>query len=108
MTRLSATLAATALALRRLEPRPIAGGWFGGVAGTAADPLSQAGQLRCQSCELSPELIVRLPECLNLLPLGLQLSLLNQDEGSDGSWSPPASPLLKSQQERRSSQAISC
>ena len=44
MTRLTAALAATALApCRRLKPGPIAGGRFGGVARAAADPLPQAG-----------------------------------------------------------------
>ena len=81
MTWLTAALAATALAARRrLKPRPIAGGRFGGVARAAANPLEQAGQFGSQGGELAAEL-------LDLLLLGLQLSLLNQDEGSDGSWS---------------------
>ena len=81
MTRLAAAFAATALAtLRGLKARAITGGWFGGVARAAANPLPQAGQLGSQGGELAAEL-------LDLLLLGLQLSLLNQNEGSDGSWS---------------------
>ena len=58
MTRLAATLAATAFtALRRLKPRAITGGRFGGVARTAADPLPQAGQVGGQGGELAAELI---------------------------------------------------
>jgi hypothetical protein len=78
MTRLSAALAATALApLRWFEPWAIAGGWSGRVAGAAADPFPQLSQLRGQGGELAAQL-------LDLLLLGLKLSLLNQDEGSDG------------------------
>jgi hypothetical protein len=81
MAWLTAALAATALApCRRLKPGPIAGGRFGGVARAAADLLPQAGQFGSQGGELAAEL-------LDLLLLGLQLSLLVQDEGSDGSWS---------------------
>ena len=73
MARLSAALAATApAALGRLKPRPIAGGWPGGVARAAADLFPQAGQLRYQGGELNAQL-------LNLL-------LLDQDERSDGGW----------------------
>ena len=44
MARLAAALAATALAaFWRRKPQAIAGGRFGGAAGTAADPLPQAG-----------------------------------------------------------------
>ena len=58
MTRLAATLAATAMAsLRWLQPRPIAGGWFRGVARAAADPLPQAGQLSDQGGELATQLM---------------------------------------------------
>ena len=72
MARLTAAFAATALTpLRWLEPRRVAGGRFGGVAGTAADPLPQAGQFSCQGGELAAEL--------------LDLLLLGQDEDSDGS-----------------------
>jgi hypothetical protein len=46
-------------------------------------------------------------ELLNLMLLGLQLRLLNQDEVSDGQLESHASPLLKSQPELRSSQAVS-
>ena len=53
MAWLAAALAATAFAaLRRLESRAIAGGWFGGVAGAAADPLAQLSQFRRQGGEL--------------------------------------------------------
>jgi len=70
MARLTAALASTALAsLRRLEPRAVTGGRFGGVAGAAADPLPQLGQLARQGGELAAELVVLLPESLNLLLL---------------------------------------
>jgi hypothetical protein len=42
----------------------------------AADPLAQAGQFRRQGGELLAELIVLLPQCLDLL-------LLAQDQGPD-------------------------
>ena len=78
---LTAALAATALALlRRLKPRAVTGGRLGRVARAAADPLSQARQLGSQGGELVAEL-------LDLMLLGLQLSLLVQDEGPDCSWS---------------------
>jgi hypothetical protein len=81
MTRLTAPLAATALTPGgRLKTWPIPGWRFGGVARAAADPLAQAGQFSGQGGELAAEL-------LNLMLLGLQLRLLTQDEGSDGSWS---------------------
>ena len=65
---LAASLAATTFAtLRRFETRAITGGWFGGVAGAAANPLSQAGQFRRQGGELDAEL-------LNLLLLLLALT----------------------------------
>ena len=81
MARLTAALAATALApCRRLKARPVTGGRFGGVARAAADLLPQVGQFGSLGGELAAEL-------LDLLLLGLQLSLLVQDEGSDGSWS---------------------
>ena len=58
MTRLSAALAATALApCRRLKPEPIAGGRLGGVARAAADLLSQAGQFGGQGGQLNAELL---------------------------------------------------
>ena len=80
MTRLTAALAATALApCRRLKPGPIAGGRFGGVARAAADPLPQAGQFGSQGGELAAELIVLLPESQNLL-------LLNENQRSDAGW----------------------
>ena len=70
MTLLTAPLAATALTpLGWLEPRPITGGRFGGVARAAADPLAQAGQFGGQGSELNTEL-------LNLLLL--LLALLDQ------------------------------
>jgi hypothetical protein len=75
MARLPTTLAATAT-LRRHKPRPITGGRFGGIAGVAADPLLQPGQLRGQGGELEPQLIVLLPESLNLL-------LLSEDQRFD-------------------------
>jgi hypothetical protein len=58
MARLTAPLAATAFAtLRRLAPRPIAGGQFGGIAGAAADPLPQAGQFGSYGGELGAQLL---------------------------------------------------
>ena len=55
---LAAALAATALApLRRLKPRPIAGGLFGGVTRAAADPLPQACQFGSQGGELVTEFV---------------------------------------------------
>jgi hypothetical protein len=78
MTRVTAALAATALTpCRRLKPRAVAGGWFGGVARAAADPLPQAGQFSCQGGELAAELSV--------------LLLLGQDEGSGLRW--PQQPI---------------
>jgi hypothetical protein len=72
IARLATAHAATALApLRRLEP--VAGGRLGGVTGAAADPLPQAGQLGRQGGELVSQLLVFLPECLNLLLLSLAL-----------------------------------
>lgn len=69
MARLTAALAAAALAtLRRLKPRAITGGWFGGIARAAADTHPQLGQLCCQGGELAAEIIV--------------LLLLGQDERS--------------------------
>ncbi len=81
MARLTAALAATALApLWRLKPKPVTGGWFGGVARAPVDPLPQLGQLARQGGELNAELIVLLPECRNLL-------LLSDDQRSDAGWS---------------------
>ena len=58
MTGLAATLAATAFTpVWWLKPRAIAGGRFGRVARTAADPLPQAGQVGGQGGELSAELL---------------------------------------------------
>ena len=58
MIRLAATLAATAFTpVWWLKPRAIAGGRFGRVARTAADPLPQAGQVGGQGGELSAELL---------------------------------------------------
>ena len=58
MARLTAALAATALApLRRLKPRAVTGGRLGGFARAAADPLSQAGQFGRQGSELAAELV---------------------------------------------------
>jgi len=80
MARLATALASTALAsLRRLEPSAVTGGRFGGVAGAAADPLAQLGQLARQGGELAAELVVLLPESLNLL-------LLSEDQRSDAGW----------------------
>ena len=60
MARLTAALAATALApLWRLKPKPITGGRFGGVAGAATDPLTQVCQLGGQAGELDAELARR-------------------------------------------------
>lgn len=62
MTRLAAPLAATAIATRwGLETRPVSGGRLGGVAGTAADLLPQAGQLARQGGELGAQILVLLP-----------------------------------------------
>ena len=73
MARLATPLATTAFApLGRLEPRAFAGGWFGGVAGTAADPLPQAGQFGRQGGELNAQLIVFL--------------LLSQDQSPGSGW----------------------
>lgn len=73
MARLAAPLAATAFAtLGRLEPRPIAGGRFGRVAGAAADPLPQAGQFDSQGGELGTQL--------------LDLLLLSQDQRTNSNW----------------------
>ena len=77
---LTAAFAATALTpLRWLKPRAVAGGWFGEVARAAADPLPQAGQLAGQGGELAAELIVLLPENLNLL-------LLSEDQRPEAGW----------------------
>jgi hypothetical protein len=68
MALLATALAAIALApLGWLKTRAVAGGRFGGVAGAAADPLSQAGQFSRQGGELDAEL-------LNLLLLLLALT----------------------------------
>lgn len=70
MTLLTAPLAATTLTpLGWLEPRPITGGRFGGVARAATDPLAQARQLGRQGGELVAELVVFPPASLNLLLL---------------------------------------
>ena len=51
-------------------------------------PLRRAGGLNPgPSLEGGLEELRELRERINLLLLGLQLSLLDQDEGSDGSWS---------------------
>lgn len=85
MARLATSLAATALTpFRRLKPRAITGGRFGGVAQTAADPLPQAGQIGGRGGELAAEL-------LNLLLLSLELSLLLQDELLGPDW--PLQPV---------------
>ena len=74
MARLSAALAATSLAaLGWLKARPITRWRFGGVTGTAADLLPEAGQFSCQGGELAAEL--------------LDLLLLGQDERSGLRWS---------------------
>jgi hypothetical protein len=53
MARLAAVLASPALtALLRLEPTTVAGGWLGGVAGTAADSPRKACQLGPQVGEI--------------------------------------------------------
>jgi hypothetical protein len=58
MARLATALAATAFAaLWGLKTRAISGGWFGGVARAAADPLPQAGQFAGQGGELAAELL---------------------------------------------------
>ena len=44
-----------------------------------ADPLAQSCQFGCQGGELAAELIVLIPESLNLL-------LLSGDQRSDGGW----------------------
>ena len=94
MARLAAPLAVTALApLRRLKPRAIAGGWFGGVARAAADPLTQLGQFGRKGGELDAQL--------------LDLLLLGQDQLSGTRPATTPSPLLKSRKEEWSSQAIS-
>jgi hypothetical protein len=66
MARLATLLAATAFApLWWLKPRAVTGGRLRGVAGTAADPLTQAGQFSRQGGELGAE--------------RLDLQLLSQD-----------------------------
>lgn len=58
MPRLATALAATVfLSLGWLKPGAVAGGRFRGVAGAAADPLPQAGQLTRQGGELGAELL---------------------------------------------------
>jgi hypothetical protein len=47
--------------------RPVTGGRFGRVGAAAVDSLPQVGQLGGQSGELGPELLVLLPENLDLL-----------------------------------------
>jgi hypothetical protein len=67
MARLATPLAATAFTpLWRFKTLAIARGRFRGVAGTAADPLAQAGQFGRRGGELGAQLIVFL--------------LLNQDQ----------------------------
>jgi hypothetical protein len=61
MALLTTSLAATGFAAcGRLKTKAITGGRFGGVAGVAADPLTQARQFRRQGGELLPQLIVLL------------------------------------------------
>ncbi len=73
MARLAAPLAATAFTtLGRLEPRTIAGGRFGGIAGAAADPLPQVGQFGSQGGELGAQL--------------LDLILLRKNQRTNGNW----------------------
>jgi hypothetical protein len=56
MARLAAALAATTLApLRWLEPSPVTGGWFRGVARAAADLIPQLGQFPGQGGGLTAE-----------------------------------------------------
>jgi hypothetical protein len=58
MLRLATALAANAfLSLGCLKAGAVAGGRFGGVAGAAANPLPQAGQLTRQAGELGAELL---------------------------------------------------
>jgi len=53
MARLATPLEATVLAaFWRLEPRAIDGGWFGGVAGPAADSLPPDGQFDRHGADL--------------------------------------------------------
>jgi hypothetical protein len=74
VARLTTTLAATAFApLRRLKPGPITGGRFGGIAGAAADPLLQPGQLSGQGGELGVQFLV--------------LLVLGEKQLSDAGWS---------------------
>ena len=78
MARLATPLAATAFTpLGRLEPRAIARWRFRGVAGTAADPLPQAGQFGSQGGELNAQLI--------------DFLLLSQDERPCSVW--PRQPV---------------
>jgi hypothetical protein len=80
MARLATALVATALvALGRLEARPITRWRLGGVARTAADLLAQLGQFARQRGELAAELVVLLPESLNLL-------LLSKNQRSVAGW----------------------
>jgi hypothetical protein len=73
MARLATTLAATAFTpLWWFKTRAIARWRFRGVAGTAADPLPQAGQFGRQGGELNAQL--------------LDFLLLNQDQRTDGNW----------------------
>ncbi len=57
MAWLAAPLAAAAAlaSIRRLKPRAT-GGWLGGVAGAATDPLPQLSRFRRQSGELAAQL----------------------------------------------------
>lgn len=60
--------------------RAVTGGRLVGVARFAPDPLPQAGQFARQIGELRSQLLMFLPETLDLL-------LLGQDQRSDAGWS---------------------
>jgi hypothetical protein len=63
MALLATALATTAFAPHRwLKPRTIAGGWFGGIARAAIDPLLQARQLCCYGGEQGAEICILLSQ----------------------------------------------
>jgi len=64
---MAAPFAAPALApVWRLKPKPVTGEQFGGVGGTAANPLTQADKFRRKGGELCSWLFILLAQHLNL------------------------------------------